>query len=75
LILGEKIYHNSGNNDSRKNLAMGLVLMLIVIDAFLLMNDMIETDKVGSFFFFNMAILVNLDLRNKECQTAQNDVT
>jgi O-antigen ligase len=30
------------------------------------MNDMIETDKVGSFFFFSMAILINLDLANKK---------
>jgi hypothetical protein len=44
---------------------MGLLLLLTVIDAFLLMNDMIETDKVGSFFFFSMAIFINLDLKNK----------
>jgi O-antigen ligase len=66
LILGERVYHESGNNINRKALVMGLMLMLTVIDAFLLMNDMIETDKVGSFFFFNMAILINLDLLNKK---------
>jgi O-antigen ligase len=65
LILGEKVYHESGNNSNRKALAMGLMLLLCVIDAFLLMNDMIETDKVGSFFFFSMAILINLDLENR----------
>jgi len=66
LILGERVYHESGNNINRKALVMGLMLMLTVIDAFLLMNDMIETDKVGSFFFFSMAILINLDLLNKK---------
>lgn len=66
LILGERVYHESGNNINRKALVMGLMLMLTVIDAFLLMNDMIETDKVGSFFFFSMAILINLDLANKK---------
>jgi O-antigen ligase len=65
LILGEKVYHESGNNTNRKALVMGLLLLLTVIDAFLLMNDMIETDKVGSFFFFSMAIFINLDLKNK----------
>jgi O-antigen ligase len=65
LILGERVYHESGNNINRKALVMGLMLLLTVIDAFLLMNDMIETDKVGSFFFFGMAILINLDLKNK----------
>ena len=66
LILGERVYHESGNNINRKALVMGLMLMLTVIDAFLLMNDMIETDKVGSFFFFSMAILINLDMANKK---------
>lgn len=66
LILGERVYHESGNNINRKALVMGLLLLLTVIDAFLLMNDMIETDKVGSFFFFCMAILINLDLLNKK---------
>ena len=66
LILGERVYHESGNNINRKALVMGLMLMLTVIDAFLLMNDMIETDKVGSFFFFSMAILINLDLLNRK---------
>jgi O-antigen ligase len=66
LILGERVYHESGSNINRKALVMGLMLMLTVIDAFLLMNDMIETDKVGSFFFFSMAILINLDLLNRK---------
>jgi O-antigen ligase len=64
LILAERIYHETQNAD-RKLLIMGLALVSIVIDSFLLMNDMIETDKVGSFFFINMAILVNMDLKNK----------
>ncbi len=66
LILAERVYHESGDNLKRKGLVMGLALLLTVIDAFLLMNDMIETDKVGSFFFFSMAILINLDLLNKK---------
>jgi len=45
---------------------MALLLSLIIVDALLLINDMIETDKVGSFFFMNMAMLVNIDLANKK---------
>jgi hypothetical protein len=26
---------------------------------------MVETDKVGSFFFMNIAMLINMDLLNK----------
>ncbi len=64
--IGQRVYHESGENTSRKALTMGILLLLTVIDSFLIMNDMIETDKVGSFFFFCMAILINLDLLNKK---------
>gem|GEM_PF-6740875 len=43
-----------------------MVLMTtVVIDGLLLMNDLVETDKIGSFFFLCMAVLVNVDLANK----------
>jgi len=37
---------------------------LITILSFLLINDMMESDKVGSFFFIGLALLVRLDLMN-----------
>ena len=61
LIKGEQLYHQIQNPENRKMLLMTLLSFLIIC-AILLINDMVETDKVGSFFFINMAILVNLDL-------------
>jgi len=29
------------------------------------MNDLVETDKIGSFFFLCMAVLVNIDIANR----------
>lgn len=60
LLYGERLYHQL-INPRQQTIAMAVMLSEIVIYAFLLMNDMIETDKVGSFFFFNMAVLVSLD--------------
>lgn len=76
IIYGEQVYHSAPNR-KRKDLVMAAVLSTIVIDAFLLMNDMIETDKVGSFFFFNIAIIVIIDLinRNKIDNTLANRLT
>jgi O-antigen ligase len=74
LVLGERVYHESADNLPRKALTMGLLLLVVVIDAFLLMNDMIETDKVGSFFFFSMAILINLDLQNRKEKEASDAI-
>lgn len=64
LIYGETIYHAT-NDPLRKQIIMTLLLCTIIIDAFLLINDLVETDKVGSFFFMCMAILVNMDLRQR----------
>lgn len=65
LIKGENIYHQCPTQE-RKDIVMALLLSIIIIDAFLLINDMVETDKIGSFFFMNMAMLVNMDLLNKK---------
>lgn len=65
LIKGEIIYHQS-KTKLRKNIVMTAMLSMVIIYAFLLINDMVETDKVGSFFFINMAILINMDLLNKK---------
>ncbi len=64
LISGERIYHQTDNENRRRVVLMALLSQTIIF-AFLLINDMIETDKVGSFFFLNIAILVNCDMLNK----------
>lgn len=64
IIYGETVYHASPNQ-RRKDLVMAALLSTLVIDAFLLINDMLETDKVGSFFFFNIAVIAIIDLQNR----------
>ncbi|MBK9152000.1 MAG: O-antigen ligase family protein [Saprospiraceae bacterium] len=57
LIRTEKLYHTL-ENQRQKLLVMAAGLSIIIILAMSLINDLIETDKVGPFFFFNAAILV-----------------
>lgn len=64
---GELIYHESPTPD-RKRLVMALLMCLVVIYAFLIINDMIETDKVGTIFFLCIAGLVRMDLLNQDEQ-------
>lgn len=65
LLRGEAIYHRAlGEKD--KHIAMMAMLALIVILSLCIINDLIETDKVGSFFFISLALLVNLDLKRSE---------
>ena len=41
---------------------MAALSSFMVILAFLTINDLVETDKIGSFFFIFIAILVNTDI-------------
>lgn len=65
LLLGEKMFHKYKNDDFSRRISLMATLSLVIINAILIINDMVETDKIGSFFFLNIAILVALDLRNK----------
>ncbi|MEM6380455.1 MAG: O-antigen ligase family protein, partial [Bacteroidota bacterium] len=65
LIKGEQIFHQT-KDPVRRGIVMSALLCLIVIDAFLLINDLVETDKVGSFLFICAALLVNTDYYNRD---------
>ena len=64
LLKGEQVYHET-KSVGRKRIVMMAILSSVVIDGLCLMNDIIETDKVGSFFFLSMALIVLVDLRNR----------
>ncbi len=64
LIKGEAVYHQCKTNHL-KRIVMAALLCIIIVDSLLIMNDMIEVDKIGSFFFMSMALIVNVDLMNK----------
>jgi O-antigen ligase len=59
FMRGEKTYHALAAYPDRQRIVLMVLLSTAVICAFLLINDLIETDKVGSFFFINIAILIN----------------
>jgi O-antigen ligase len=61
LIYGENLYHRM-TDLRRRRIVLMVLLCLVVINSFLIINDLIETDKIGSFFFLSMAVLINMDL-------------
>lgn len=65
LIYGESIYHRTKDVSNRR-IVMIALLMIVVISLLQLINDLIETDKVGPFFFISLALLVNVDLQNRK---------
>ncbi|MEM9886017.1 MAG: O-antigen ligase family protein [Bacteroidota bacterium] len=69
LLKAEQAYHRS-RNALRKSWIMATTLSFFSILVVLIINDLIETDKIGSFFFLTLAVLVNLDLMSKEQKEA-----
>ncbi len=65
FVMGERIYHQT-KTPAYKRLVMITLLMLLVISSLQLINDLLETDKIGPFFFLSLAILVNVDLYNRK---------
>jgi O-antigen ligase len=61
---GEIVYHRISNPEDKK-LALMILLMLAMVYVNLLLSDMLESDKVGPFFFIGIAMLASLDIRNR----------
>lgn len=67
LTVGERAYHRF-TETHHKQAVMSSMLALIVILILCVINDLIETDKIGSFFFISLALLVNFDLLSKKTE-------
>ncbi|MEO6037802.1 MAG: O-antigen ligase family protein [Saprospiraceae bacterium] len=61
MLQGQRIYHRTADPGRRRTL-IAAILCFILIDLLMLMNDFVETDKIGSLFFLSAAVLVNMDL-------------
>jgi O-antigen ligase len=64
LLRGEQIYHNT-RSTWRRHTIMATMLSMVTILILIAINDLIETDKIGSFFYMNLAILTNMDVENE----------
>jgi O-antigen ligase len=68
LLYGERVYHQC-RTDWQRRMAAAATLSFALIALLMLMNDFVETDKIGSLFFMTLAILVNIDLTNRAART------
>ncbi|TGE18339.1 O-antigen ligase family protein [Hymenobacter elongatus] len=60
LVLIENLYHRSRSPQHRRVvLAAGLSLIVIIFH--LLLNELVEVDKVGSFFYIGLAVLMRAE--------------
>ncbi|MFK8102258.1 MAG: O-antigen ligase family protein [Saprospiraceae bacterium] len=64
FLKAETIYHEA-QSAAQKHIVLLSILSIVAIATLLIINDMIETDKVGPFFFTCVALIVNVDLNNQ----------
>jgi O-antigen ligase len=64
MLQGEEIFHRT-HDKSRRRTLVAAFLCFCLTNLLMLMNDFVETDKIGSLFILSVAIIVNVDLKNK----------
>lgn len=62
ILGGERVYHLVTDKKTKRYI-MAATLSTVVICALCLINDLIEADKIGPFFFLNASMIVIFDLK------------
>lgn len=60
---------NQLKGQPERNLILALVSSLLIIIAFLTINDLVETDKVGPFFFISLSLIASFSARESSKAT------
>lgn len=65
LVLAQRYYLRSGNKH-HKGLLLACAMSLVIIIFHLFLNDLIETDKIGSIFYIALALIVKVMIWEKK---------
>jgi O-antigen ligase len=68
FVYGEAIYHRI-KDEEQKKMTLTILLMMAMVYVNLLLSDMLESDKVGPFFFIGIALLASLDIQDRSLKT------
>jgi O-antigen ligase len=72
LIIGERLYHQMRAGPDRQLLVTALVSFCCSL-FIMTLNDTVETDKLGTFFFLCIAIVIHLHLQAKTASATTPD--
>ena len=73
LILPQTLYHRTKDPEKRAAIT-GSALCLVIIIFHLTLNELLEVDKIGSFFFISLAFLIKLDIWTREEKKLENEI-
>jgi O-antigen ligase len=65
FMYGQRLYHRLIDKDE-KIITMTIICMIGALFINNFFSELIETDKIGSLFYLGIAILVTLDLKNRQ---------
>jgi O-antigen ligase len=60
LLMIENLYYRTPPRSDLRYVVLACGLSFVAIVFHLLLNELIEVDKIGSFFFFNLAVLIRM---------------
>ncbi|UYZ64667.1 O-antigen ligase family protein [Hymenobacter weizhouensis] len=60
LLMLEHLYHRTLPGSELRYITLACGLSFVIIVFHLLLNELVEVDKVGSFFFLNLAVLIRV---------------
>lgn len=58
LLQAERLYHLSADRPEVRRVVLAVTLSLVIIVFHLLLNELVETDKIGSMFYVCLAMLI-----------------
>ncbi|NML65070.1 O-antigen ligase family protein [Hymenobacter sp. RP-2-7] len=61
LLTAERLYHASAARPEVRRIVLAVVLSLVIILFHLFLNELLEVDKIGTFFFVGLAALIRCD--------------
>ncbi len=64
LVVAERTYHAAISREERLVVMMAAASLVINL-SFQIINDMIETDKCGPWFFYSLALIAAVDIRQR----------
>ncbi|HEX8425505.1 O-antigen ligase family protein [Hymenobacter sp.] len=67
LLLIERLYHRA-RSTQQQNLVMAAGLSFVVIVFHLLLNELLEVDKIGSFYYVSLAVLMRVQFWQEDEQ-------
>ncbi|WP_089331679.1 O-antigen ligase family protein [Hymenobacter mucosus] len=60
IIIIESLYHRTSPKTQLRYVVLAASMSFIIIVFHLLLNELVEVDKIGSFFFVNLALLIRM---------------